>query len=174
MSSSSKIFINHSQFLRDMLRLPIIVGIDPGTTLGFAVIDTTGAVVKVGSAKELSLSTLIHILTDYGRIVAVGCDKSNVPSFVERFATKTGSKVIAPKTDLMVSEKRELAGPTKVQDSHQMDALASAFFALRKLKALIRKVRLVVKKEKKEDIHFKILDLVIRKGCWDKVCDRCN
>ena len=58
-----------------MTKEPLIVGIDPGITTAYAVLDTKGSLIKLKSSKKLNLSTVINeILQIDGKIIAVGSD----------------------------------------------------------------------------------------------------
>ena len=86
----------------------LIIGVDPGTTLAYAILDINGNLIKLRSSKNLSLSKLIFDTIKYGKIVIVGCDVAKVPGFVQDYAIKVGAKLIYPKEDLSVVEKRRL------------------------------------------------------------------
>jgi predicted RNase H-like nuclease (RuvC/YqgF family) len=86
----------------------VIVGLDPGTTAGYAVLDINGKLLKVDSSKDFDLSKIISNIIEFGKVIVTGTDKQRVPSFVEQFAAKTGSKIISPNEDLSVALKSEL------------------------------------------------------------------
>lgn len=141
----------------------IIIGIDPGTTLAYSVLDIGGNILEIGSSKELNINKLISILIKKGFSLAVGTDVSPAPSFVEKLSKKLGAKLIVPDSDLKVDEKRSLT--KKHSDStkniHESDSLAAAIFAYKSLKPLIEKT-LKFTKEKK-DIQDSVLNFVVRK-----------
>lgn len=137
----------------------MIVGVDPGTTVGWAVVDVDGNVVELGSKRECSLDELVSLLSRYD-VVLVGTDKAKIPHFVQEFATKVGAKVIAPVFDVRVDEKRELAGSFG-KNAHEMDAAASALMAFRKVQPLVRRIRAVLSKEDKMGVFSKVVEKVI-------------
>jgi hypothetical protein len=139
--------------------MKLIVGVDPGTTVGFAVLDLDGKVIKIGSEKELSLDRLVSKITKLGTVIIVGCDKAKIPSFVQDFATKFHAKIISPKSDTAVVEKRSLTEKYKHSNAHEMDALSSAIFAFKKVQALLRKIKANIPEL---DMFEDIADLVIR------------
>ena len=141
----------------------LIVGVDPGTTLGYAVLDIEGKVVKVKSSKQLNLNSLISEVINLGRVIVVGTDKAKVPGFVQLFSVKTGGRVIRPKEDLKVSEKRELIFGHNVRNDHEADALGSALFAYKEINGLLKKIEVFVKRNDKSGIKDKIIELVIAK-----------
>jgi len=140
----------------------IIVGIDPGTTLGYAILDLNGKLIKIDSAKELDLGSLISKVIYHGKVLAVGTDKQRTPSFVNDFAVKTGGIIISPKEDIKVDEKEKLTREYDFKGDHQKDALASAIFAYKRLKNLFNKIDEFVKTNKKENLKNKIVEIVIK------------
>ncbi len=141
----------------------IIVGIDPGTTVGVAVLDLNGKVVKTFSHREYDLSSLIKDITGFGRVLAVGTDKARVPGFVETFAIKVGAKILSPREDLAFDKKRMLVEDEHSKNSHEFDAIASAMFAYSELLQLLSKIEVTLKKLKKENLAEKVTELVVKK-----------
>ncbi|MBI3035719.1 DUF460 domain-containing protein [Candidatus Woesearchaeota archaeon] len=147
----------------------LIVGIDPGTTIGYAVLDIEGNLIHLSSSKQLDLSQLISKTMEFGKAVLVGTDKANVPRLVHMFATKLGARVVSPQEDLKVDEKKKVTCIFDVGDEHQGDALASALFAHRETKALLDKIDSFVEYAKKHGIRDKIRELVIAKRISIKI-----
>ena len=141
----------------------IIAGIDPGTTLGYAVLDINKNLIKVTSSKQLDLNRLIYNITSYGKVIAVGTDKKKVPSFVEKFAAKTGAKIVSPREDLKVIDKKDFTENYNLKNNHERDALASALFAWKELRILLKKIDNYLKNHKKERHSDKVKELVLSK-----------
>lgn len=141
----------------------LIAGIDPGITTGFAVLDIEGNVIKLSSSKQFDLNLLVSESIKLGKVVLVGTDKSKIPNLVYSFATKLGAKVINPEEDLKVNEKKRMIEWFDAHDEHQGDALASALFAYKSVKALIDKIDFFAKQNNKQNIKNKIKELVITK-----------
>ncbi len=122
---------------------PLIVGIDPGTTLGYAALDLNGNLRLIGSSKNLKPSDLINILISAGKPVIMGCDVSPAPSYVKEISAKLGTKLIQPKKDMLVREKRELTSKfrDKTSNYHEMDSLAAALFAYKSTIPTLTKVK---------------------------------
>jgi len=142
--------------------MKLIAGIDPGTTVGWAVFDLTGRFVAAGSRKELDLDSLVAKLTSIGKIIIVGSDKAKIPSFVQEAATKLGAKVIGPLQDIRVDEKRKMTSEHSFNNSHEMDALASALLAFKKVNPLLNKIGMFLEREKKLGLFEDIAELVIK------------
>lgn len=138
----------------------LIVGIDPGTTLGYALVDIQGNLVHIGSERVHSLSDLTKEIISHGQILIVASDKKKTPEFVERFAVKTGARLLKPDHDLLQSEKKDLVKDHK-GNSHEMDALASAFYAYKANKGLLDKGLRFIQRTKAPQ---EVISLVIRSG----------
>jgi predicted RNase H-like nuclease (RuvC/YqgF family) len=142
----------------------LIAGTDPGTTVGLALIDLHGHCVLLHSGKEIGLNDIIAKTVKYGRVILVGTDKKSVPDFVDKVAVKLGAKTIRPDHDLTAQEKRELVSGIKTRNTHELDALASAFHALKKNASIVRRIRVFTQKNGREHLFDRMADLVIRQG----------
>ena len=49
-----------------MVKAPVIIGIDPGTTKGFAIVDIGANVIRIDSGKEISLGDMVKKIISYG------------------------------------------------------------------------------------------------------------
>lgn len=142
----------------------MIVGIDPGTTLGYAVLDLDGNLLELKSSKHLKLSQLISRIIEKGKVILVGCDKKDIPNFVQNFAIKNGAKIINPKEDLSIREKKDITSKLKPEDDHQRDALVSALYALKETTPLLKKIDSFIKINKKKNLENELKELVILRG----------
>lgn len=142
----------------------LVVGIDPGTTTAYALLDVHGNVVELRSAKELSVDSLISKITKIGIPVCVGCDKAKAPAFVERFAVQVNARLFAPPEDLRVDEKRKLTKGLPFKNAHEMDALASAIIAFNRVESLFRRIDKFLEGKKKKEFSDKVKEFVVKKG----------
>ncbi|MBI2112772.1 DUF460 domain-containing protein [Candidatus Woesearchaeota archaeon] len=85
-----------------------IIGVDPGTTAAYAILDLNGNLIKINSNKEFSLSSVISEVISVCQPIIVSTDKAKTPSFVSDFATKLGCSLVHPPEDLKREEKRIL------------------------------------------------------------------
>ncbi len=143
----------------------LIVGLDPGATVGYAVIDCAGNCVVVGSSKMLDLDLVVARIAPLGRVLFVGTDKAKVPDFVERFATKLGAHVIHPRQDLLREEKKTFVDTASVflKNDHEVDAFACALFAQKQVQPLLLRIERFCKETQQEQIREKVLELVVKK-----------
>lgn len=144
----------------------IILGIDPGTTTGIAVLDLiTGKILYLGSKRECGISQIIRIASNYGKITCVAADVTPVPSTVEKVAKITGAKLKSPAVLATATTKREYL--QEYQDltvnyghlnSHERDALFAAIKAFNSLKEQLSKINRVVK-ESRVDLLAKLPEI---------------
>jgi len=144
-----------------MERMPIIAGIDPGSTVGYAVLDIGGKLILVGSERHLTLNNLISRIIEFGDVIIVGTDKKSLPYFVSQFATKLGARIICPKKDMFVSEKRIATSPFVTRNYHEMDALAAALYAYKDLSPLISRICEFIRIYGKEHIKYQLIKKVV-------------
>lgn len=147
-----------------MIKPLLIVGIDPGTTLGYAVLDLYGNIIQISSSKQLDLNSLTANIFYLGKPLIVATDVSPAPRFVEKFASQTGAKLIKPEYSLKVFQKKELTKHYAFANEHERDALAAAVFAFKKVRTLLKKISVYVKKHNKQDLKQDITYLVFSKG----------
>ena len=139
----------------------LVVGIDPGATVGYAVLDIDGNILKTGSEKHCTLDEIIKKVIAYGEPIMAGTDKKHPPYFVSQFATKVGARLIFPKKDLLVSDKRTATANSETRNFHELDALAAAVFARNEILPLINKIDNFVKIYGKEGIKERLRKKVI-------------
>lgn len=122
-----------------------IIGLDPGSTIGYAVLDFDGDLVEVDSFKE-NMSTTILEISKYGKVLLIGTDVMKIPKFVKKVAVQLGARIVSPGYDLLYDEKRKKTKEylkekdIKLKDKHQQDALAAALVAYRHIGGLFNRI----------------------------------
>lgn len=109
----------------------LIVGIDPGTTVGIAALDLNGNIIQVHSSRQMSMSDVIEYLYSIGKPVIIASDVSPMPFSVEKIRRAFQAVAYSPKQDISVETKYELAGIYKYANDHERDALTAAIEASR-------------------------------------------
>jgi len=111
-----------------------IVGIDPGTTLGVAIIDLEGKPIEVFSAKNYSVSDAISWIIARGKPLIVASDVSPTPSMVKRISSIFSSPVHELDESLSTEEKVALTKGAgyEYKNVHERDALAACVNAFRR------------------------------------------
>lgn len=124
----------------------LILGLDPGSTIGYAVLDLDGKLIKIESLRNGNLNKAIYKINKLGKIIAIGTDVNPVPKFVNKFASNLGAKIIEPKEDLQLKYKKKLTKEflknkkIKVKNKHELDALAAALIAFKHYQPLFNKI----------------------------------
>ncbi len=109
----------------------MIVGIDPGTTVGVSILDTEGNLVYTTSKKNASKNDIISLVSSFGRPVIISSDKNPTPRYVEKVSTSFGSKLFFPEQPLPVRQKHKITREffDEISNAHEMDSLAAAIIA---------------------------------------------
>ncbi|MEA4958072.1 hypothetical protein SDC9_48872 [bioreactor metagenome] len=94
--------------ISNSIKTPIIVGFDPGLTVGIAILDLNGNLLFLSSYKEISKSEIIKTIMKFGKAILIATDVENSPKAVRKLATSLNSKIFSPKNDIPVSYKIEL------------------------------------------------------------------
>jgi hypothetical protein len=141
----------------------LIIGVDPGTTLGYAIISEKGEFITNGSGKEFGISELITNIISFGKPLIVACDKNPPPAFAESLAVKLGAKLFFPREDLLVNEKRELVEEYDAKlNIHELDALASAVLALKRHKRFFEKINYFLEKHNRKELEEEVKLIMAR------------
>lgn len=118
----------------------LIVGIDPGLTVGVSIMNLNGRILKVKSIREASRGQVIREITRYGKPSLVCVDVYPYPAYVEKIASTLSARLYTPRSVMTVAEKNEIARKLAMQqgivihNAHQRDALASAYKGYMKFK----------------------------------------
>ncbi len=141
----------------------IIVGLDPGSIVGYAFLDLYGNLIDVGSLRG-KLDDIVRKVSENGKAIIVGTDVNRVPKFIGKFSAKMNSKIISPNNNLLHIQKKRVTKEylkfknIKLKNKHEMDALASAIFAFKAYKKLFNKIDNEIKNE---EISNKVKELVL-------------
>ena len=123
-----------------------IIGIDPGTTKSYAVLDINGNILDVKSSKKFDEGIITKEVFKFGKPILVGTDVSKTPNLVEKIASGLGAKVFKPKINLQGKHKNKLVkkflkkNDFEVNNKHENDALISAILAYKSIKPLLHKI----------------------------------
>lgn len=146
-----------------MKRKNILVGIDPGTKTGIAVLSLRGKVISLESMKDMGKDKVIKYISSLGFPTIIATDKSKPPSMVESVSNNFGSVLFHPEKDITKKDKASLTRKYNPKDSHQRDALAAAFYAFREYRDTIRKIEKTIDNLNLWRYEDDIKDLIIRK-----------
>jgi predicted RNase H-like nuclease (RuvC/YqgF family) len=130
----------------------LIVGIDPGVTVGIAILDLRGEVIFLDSAKGLSRGDVIRRISEYGTATIIATDVTTIPTFIQTLSTKFNSRIHSATKILTVSEKNDMVralndlNGTKPSNSHERDALVAAINAFSSYKNVFDRIEVTIKK----------------------------
>lgn len=131
---------------------PLIIGIDPGTTTGLAILNIHGKPLLIHSEREFSTRKIIRQIMKYGKPVLFACDVPSSHKMVEKIANSFDVPVSSAKKAISVSEKNQIAHEFQasynlsINDTHQRDALVAALKAHNELKNKLEKIETEVTK----------------------------
>lgn len=143
-----------------MIEKKLIVGVDPGTTTGLAILDSKGNLLKLKAKKYFLRSEIIKEIFKCGKPIIITTDRSSCPSSIREIAAKLDSKLFLPEKDLRRKKKRNLVSKyeKRIESEHEKDALAAALYAFKQLKDLFRRIKHRFSKERKiREVKEKII-----------------
>lgn len=126
--------------------LPVIAGIDPGTTSALAILDTDGNLLSVCSRKNLTRADISKRIVEFGRPVIISADRNPAPAAVEKLVSVFSARLVVPEENLSKREKNRLAREFLKRDNdvklnqHEKDALASAVHAYNSIRPTMLRV----------------------------------
>lgn len=127
-----------------MSRKALIVGIDPGNTSAVAALNLDGEIELLESRREFPQEHIIEEIIQIGKPVVIASDREQLPSSVEKIAQSLGSEKFSPEEDLGSQKKKQLG---EGDNSHEIDASASAKHAFNMLSRNIRKIHQLAERE---------------------------
>ena len=137
-----------------------IVGVDPGTTTAFAVLDLKGRVLRTGSSRSWGFSELVGLLIESGHPLIIATDKNPAPGTVERIKRAFNAILHTPASSLSVEQKQRDTKLFDYSNEHERDALAAAIDAARSLRNKLESVQ----KRAPADVELDELQMLVLRG----------
>lgn len=109
----------------------IIVGVDPGTTVGIAALDLSGNLVELKSSRHMSINDWIEEISTIGKPVMIASDVAHMPSSVDKIRRSFHAAGYNPPEDRTQDEKVALCSGFSYGNDHERDSLAAAIEAYR-------------------------------------------
>lgn len=136
---------------------------DPGTTVGVAILDLHGELVELGSKREAGKSDLIKHILKFGKPLIIASDVNPMPKTIKKLASAFGSRTYYPEVSLTNLEKEDIASDfeEEIKNSHQKDALAAAIKAFRSYHELFIRVEKSLKNRK--EMYDDVIKIVLKK-----------
>ena len=139
-----------------------IVGIDPGTTLGLAMLDLEGKPIEVFSSKNYSIADAIRRIISRGTPLIVASDVTPTPSMVKKISKVFSSHIHELSESLSTEEKIALTKGEgyEYRNVHERDALAACIHAFKRYKRKFAQVR----KKTPPDVDVEEVKALVVKG----------
>lgn len=120
----------------------LIIGIDSGTSVGVAILDSHGKILSLSSKKLQTRGDVINQILKYGNPLVIASDVNPAPKFIEKIAASLGSKIFYPEFSLSRKEKEKIVDDFKdeIKSAHEKDALAAGLKAFKNYHEIILKV----------------------------------
>lgn len=139
----------------------LIVGIDPGTTIGYAIFDLEMNPILVGSKREMSKEELADIIRKKGKPSLLACDVNPAPDLLLKLASFFNTRVFVPGKDLGDREKSGLVKGMEFTNEHEMDAAAAAMKAFRFYENKLRQIDRILRERGLSEKAGEIKHLVL-------------
>ncbi len=146
----------------------LIVGIDPGLTIGLSIMDLNGRILKISSYREASRGQIIREITNYGKPSLICVDVYPYPAYVEKISAALNSRLYTPRSVMTVSEKNEISRKLTMQqginvkNAHQRDSLASAYKGYAKFRSEFEKIERNYRDVYDKSLRDEIKDLLVK------------
>ncbi len=111
---------------------PLIVGIDPGMSVGLAVLDLKGKLLTLKTLRKASRSQIVEEILEYGYPIIVATDVNPPPKSVIKIASLFDARVYVAKYSMKAEEKKKIVDKfeeetgIRVKSAHERDSLAAA------------------------------------------------
>jgi predicted RNase H-like nuclease (RuvC/YqgF family) len=135
----------------------MIVGIDPGKTVGIACIDMGGKIMYSTHKPFAGEEWVIQQLNSVGTPVIIASDKPTRSKFIDKINAAFNSRLFYPQRILRVQEKREAIKSTYIKDVHERDAYVAALKAYNTYKNKFMQIDSSMRGAKSEEIKVKVI-----------------
>ncbi|HMK47187.1 MAG TPA: DUF460 domain-containing protein [Methanocella sp.] len=107
----------------------LIVGVDPGTTIGVAILNLDGELKGLVSSRVMSIPDVVEYIRERGKPVIVATDVVPPPATVEKIKRSFKATLFVPHERIAVDEKIRVAREYGYNNDHERDALSAAIKA---------------------------------------------
>lgn len=127
------------------MRKYLIVGVDPGHTIGVCALDFEGNVLDCASLENAGIEKTVSYLQSLGTPSVIATDVRPAPQFAQRLASYFNVRLFVPRNSFCEDFKRSLlkkeeakANKKLAKNNHERDAFAAAVMGWRDNQNLIR------------------------------------
>jgi predicted RNase H-like nuclease (RuvC/YqgF family) len=140
---------------------PLIVGYDPGITVGICAMDLKGNILLLESLRYAGLDEIREKIARIGNPVIIATDKATISAMINKLAATFNAEIWKPQRDLSIEEKKSIARDFIEEikyeeiklDTHKRDSLAAAILAFRKYYPIYQSIERELKERNIEHIN---------------------
>ncbi len=137
-----------------------IVGIDPGTTVGIAVLSLDGDLLYLKSFRGIAPDKVVKLIAEYGKPALVASDVTPMPVSVEKIRRSFNAVPVSPGIEVSAEEKIVLGKTFGYSNDHERDALTAALLTYRSYKNIFTRIE----KKAPIDSDLELLKLYVIRG----------
>ena len=117
-----------------------IVGIDPGTTVGIAILSLDGELLYLKSFRGIAPDEVVKLIAEYGKPAVIASDVTPMPSSVEKIRRSFNAVPASPGIEVSAEEKIALGKTFGYSNDHERDALTAALLTYRSYKNIFTRI----------------------------------
>jgi predicted RNase H-like nuclease (RuvC/YqgF family) len=116
------------------------VGIDPGTTVGIAILSLDGELLYLKSFRGIAPDEVVKLIAEYGKPAVVASDVTPMPGSVEKIRRSFNAIPASPGIEVSAEEKIALGKTFGYSNDHERDALTAALLTYRNYKNIFSRI----------------------------------
>lgn len=126
--------------LKNPRRKFTIVGIDPGTTVGIAILSLDGDLLYLKSSRGMAPDEVVKLIAEYGKPAVIASDVTPMPGSVEKIRRSFNAVPASPGIEVSAEEKIALGKTFGYSNDHERDALTAALLTYRSYKNIFTRI----------------------------------
>lgn len=137
-----------------------IVGIDPGTTVGIAILSLDGDLLYLKSFRGIAPDEVVKLIAEYGKPAVIASDVTPMPGSVEKIRRSFNAVPASPGIEVSAEEKIALGKTFGYSNDHERDALTAALLTYRSYKNIFTRIE----KKAPENADLELIKLHVIRG----------
>jgi predicted RNase H-like nuclease (RuvC/YqgF family) len=137
-----------------------IVGIDPGTTVGIAILSLDGDLLYLKSFRGIAPDEVVKLIAEYGKPAVIASDVTPMPGSVEKIRRSFNAVPASPGIEVSAEEKIALGKTFGYSNDHERDALTAALLTYRSYKNIFTRIE----KKAPENADIELIKLHVIRG----------
>jgi len=145
---------------RSQRRKFTIVGLDPGTTVGIAILSLDGDLLYLKSFRGIAPDEVVKLIAEYGKPAVIASDVTPMPGSVEKIRRSFNAVPASPGIEVSAEEKIALGKTFGYSNDHERDALTAALLTYRSYKNIFTRIE----KKAPENADLEMIKLHVIRG----------